>query len=310
MRRGMVPGPRGRDDVGTDRRAGRGARSLPVSRARLGVVGVAAVAGCGLADGGVDAPTGTLTYMAGLEIRDLDLATGGQERVATGYDPYRNRAGMLAWHEDDVVKVDRGDGPETVTSCWLCLYPALSPDGEWVAWNDEGDAGFGTLVAQVDSGRVVWEVTGYDSGRAAWSEDGYLVMAGSETWGTEGIAVLDVESGDLARVTDAIDDPYAPVVSPDGQWVAARSVRDDEVWLAPVGGDEAVQLTRSSIGANWPFFSPDGTRLVVTYGTQSAPELRVIPAFPDAPVDLDAGEGTVVAAEDGAIWADGPFTWR
>jgi Tol biopolymer transport system component len=250
--------------------------------------------------------------MQGLKILRLDLASGKQVQVASGYEPYQNRAGQLVWRDSGVIMADLGNGPREVVSCWLCRFPTLSPDGAWVAWNDQlsNGSGFGTLVANVATGTTVYEIADYDRGRSAWSEDGYLVVAGGSTQGKEGIAALDLASGNLVLVTAAIREPSSPAISPDGKWVAAHSGVDDQVWLAPVGGKDAKPLTKSVLGSTFPFFSPGGEFLLLTYGTQSAPELRVIAADSKEPVDLDHEEGLSLQAGGTAVWADGPFTWR
>lgn len=255
---------------------------------------------------------GTLVFMQGLNIYRLDLGTGVQTQIATGHEPYQNRAGQLVWRDGSAIMADLGRGHEELAACWLCRYPTLSPDGAWVVWNDQlsGTRGFGTIVADVATGEVVYEIQGYDSGRSAWSEDGYLVLAGASNDGPEGIVVVDVDTGDMALVTSAIDSPASPTVSPDGQWIAAHSAVDDQVWLAPVGGTSATPLTRSVIGSTLPFFSSDGRFLMLTHGTQAGPKLRVIEAHPSEPVDLDAGQGLAVVVGGSVLWVDGAFSWR
>lgn len=258
---------------------------------------------------GPSATQGVLTYHRGNRIYQVDLASGESREVAVGTSPYHSASGALVYEGVDGLVLDLGQGGEALADCWLCIGPTVSEDGRWVAWADETSGGFGTRVVDTSSGRVEFEIDDWDGGRPAWSADGYLLVGGSPTWGTEGIAVVDLESGDMALYSDAVADAEHLSLRPDASWVAA--VSQGQIWVVPMGGGpgDAIQVTTGSAGVSYPFFSPDGEWLMVEYGTAGG-DLLVVPAFPDEPVDLDAGEGTPVEDINGALWADGPFTWR
>lgn len=256
-----------------------------------------------------DAATGVLTYHRGNRIYQVDLSTGESLEVAVGTSPYQSESGALVYEGLDGLMLDSGAGAEKVADCWLCIGPTVSADGRWLAWNDETSGGFGVRVVSTASGRVEYEIDDWDGGRPAWSVDGYLLVGGSPSWGTAGIAVVDLDTGDMALYSDAITDAEHLTLRPDASWAAA--VSQGQIWAVPMGGGagDAIQVTTGSAGVSYPFFSPDGEWLMVEYGTAGG-ELLVVPALPDEPVDLDAGEGVPVKDASGALWADGPFTWR
>ena len=88
-----------------------------------------------------------------------------------------------------------------------------------------------------------------------------------------------VRPGDPARQLTHGAADTAPAFAPDGGRLAFLRAADGlaQVWLLPVAGGEAEQLTSLPLGAGAPVWSPDGTRIAFA-----------------APVDLHA-----VPGEDG-----------
>jgi len=80
----------------------------------------------------------------------------------------------------------------------------------------------------------------------------------------------------------------APAVSPDGGRIAFLRTTDGsaQVWLLPVDGGEAEQLTALPLGAGAPVWSPDGTRIAF-----AAPVDRAAGAGQRAPVVTDRIDG-------------------
>ena len=93
------------------------------------------------------------------------------------------------------------------------------------------------------------------------------------------VHVVDLASGERSPLTKGPGD-RSPRWSPDGRWLAFLRADDGppQVWLLPVGGGEAAQLTELPLGAGEPAWSPDSSRIAVT-----APELPE-GAAPEDPV--------------------------
>ena len=94
------------------------------------------------------------------------------------------------------------------------------------------------------------------------------------------IWLVSSEGGEARRLTMGVANSHSPTWSPDGKWLAFVSEREGEqlskeskeqklqgkgkpqVWLLPVEGGEAQQLTFMQHGASAPNWSPDSKRLL------------------------------------------------
>jgi len=92
--------------------------------------------------------------------------------------------------------------------------------------------------------------------------------------------------------------PMDPAFSPDGQWIAF-SMRGD-IWKVPVEGGEAIALTEGPAYHFEPAWSPDGTRVALTYEIDGDLEIGV--------VDSDGGPVQRITTSPGydlqPEWAD------
>ncbi len=115
------------------------------------------------------------------------------------------------------------------------------------------------------------------------------------------IWVAPVDGDEAQRFTSGTANASSPVWSPDGRWLAFVSERESEatgkdakkqgkdkpqIWLLPLNGGEARQLTFMEHGASSPVWSPDSKRLIFsaevgpadeeTEEGKSLPKVRVI----------------------------------
>jgi len=103
-----------------------------------------------------------------------------------------------------------------------------------------------------------------------------------------------------------------PAISPDGRWVAfavmdvnlQANSKTRHVWLAPVSGGEARQLTSDPAGEERPRWSPDGKQFLYTSAKEGGAQVWI--------ADFDANTGTVTATRkltslstgaEGALWS-------
>ena len=149
---------------------------------------------------------------------------------------------------------------QVTTSTGLDIFPALSPDGGYVAYSSDRGGEFEIYVRQLAPGGREIQITS-DGGRnfqPAWSPDGQFIAYYSQRRG--GLWVLPAMGGVARRLTEF---GSKPAWSPDGRWLALELRRGDDMQVAvvPAGGGEPVQLTREP-GLSWPHsFSPDGDRV-------------------------------------------------
>src|SRR5947209_15328390 len=102
-----------------------------------------------------------------------------------------------------------------------------------------------------------------------------------------------------------------PQVSPDGKWVLFSAVHVDlqankkipHLWLVPVAGGEAQQLTSDAAGEDRGRWSPDGPQIIFTSSRDGSSQV-CMPGF-------DSGSGAVAKPQkitsisteaDGTIW--------
>ena len=86
--------------------------------------------------------------------------------------------------------------------------------------------------------------------------------------------LLEVESGEIRRLTFNDSTNSAPAISPDGSSVAFMSSRTEkpQLWLLPLGGGEPRKLTDLAQGVGGgAVWSPDGTKIAFTAGPQEEP---------------------------------------
>jgi dipeptidyl aminopeptidase/acylaminoacyl peptidase len=86
--------------------------------------------------------------------------------------------------------------------------------------------------------------------------------------------LLDVESGEIRRLTFNDSTNSAPAISPDGSKVAFTSSRTEkpQLWLLPLNGGEPRKLTDLAQGVGGgAVWSPDGTKIAFTAGPQEEP---------------------------------------
>lgn len=130
-------------------------------------------------------------------------------------------------------------GPDPATH-WA--YPAVSPDGRWIAVSRWTRDTFFDLVILDRDGDVVTVVTrdrAVDLG-AAWSPDGTRLIWASDRTGILNLHAVDVDPATAAvrgewQVTNVLTGVQFPSVSPDGRWIhmSAYHARGWEVERIP-----------------------------------------------------------------------------
>ena len=156
------------------------------------------------------------------------------------------------------------------------LGPVFSRDGRQIAFfsaTSIGSAARHVFVASVDDRAPARQISdGYPSmqGHAtapAWSIDGRQVVYAASTPDGVRLAAAAVDGSGVSFLTDPGDvEPWTPVASPDGRWLAFRSRRPqaDLVVMPFTGGDPRILLsvdaeTDAFVNIAW---SGDSTRIV------------------------------------------------
>ena len=146
-------------------------------------------------------------------------------------------------------------------------YPALSPDGNEVAYAAENDGNVDLWLMDSAGGHPL-RLTDHpgEDWKPAWLANGRQILFVSDRSGTPSLWLVGRFGG---SATSVLEDADEPAVSPDGSLIAFSRRGQGEagrtIWVAPLAEPGAArQVTPDGLGA-WdhrnPAFSPDGRTL-------------------------------------------------
>ena len=159
--------------------------------------------------------------------------------------------------------------------------PAFSPDGRRIAFRSERQGG-GIFLMSTD-GDSPRRLSDFGYG-PAWSPDGMEIVCRegkahpqnrspkSRLW------VIDVESGEKRRITDA--DAVSPSWSPNGHriaYAASRPGGQRDLWSVPAGGGKPLPITDDAAPDSSPVWSPDGKLLYYVSGRRGTARIWRVP---------------------------------
>lgn len=199
-----------------------------------------------------------------------------------------NRSGKYRVYKMDIT----GEKLNRLTKGGNDWGPSWSPDGEWIAYNTLQPDGFVYLYIVSADGRKPRQLArAGENGRSpAWAPDSKKIAFSTWELGIgPKIATIDVESGNLRRVTLGGRVPaghvfrkHSPAWSPDGKWIAYVSdslevQHKTFLYVVDAAGEEraeSVQLTThlsTNISPAWvpePFFSvsPSAEKMTTLWG--------------------------------------------
>ena len=157
----------------------------------------------------------------------------------------------------------------------LDIYPALSPDGNSIAYSSDHSGGFEIYVKPLTPGAREIQLTsdGEQNFEPAWSPNGKLIAYYSKNRG--GIWVVPASGGNVKQLTEF---GSSPVWSPDGSTIAFQShpvtdlgatgvgmISPSTIWIAPIEGSDPKPVTQVGNppgGHGAPSWSIDGKRIM------------------------------------------------
>jgi tol-pal system beta propeller repeat protein TolB len=125
----------------------------------------------------------------------------------------------------------------------------------------------------------------FDERDIAWSPDGCCIAFTTDRHGRSEIYLVSVAEGWQQRLTDvqSFDPPwsgrdYQPAWSPDGEYIAFGSERDDnyDIYLMKADGSGLTRLTDHPAGDWGPTWSPDGNYIAFGSDRDGNPEIYVM----------------------------------
>lgn len=183
---------------------------------------------------------------------------------------------------------------------------AWSPDGETLLWASVRDLNLELYTIPMDSEFALENATRHTNHAArdwfhSWSPDGRLIAFNSDREGNEDIFVLNPDSGDLTRLTQAEQDDIHAAWSMDGAQILFISERVQPVasgaldfYLVNVDGSEERPLGEDEVFAGDAVWSPDGGSVAYMSNEEGTWQIYVMDADGSNVRRVTDGEGNYV----------------
>ncbi len=215
---------------------------------------------------------------------DPDFAPDGRQLVF---------ASDIAGGLELFVQPISGGAPRQITHCGVCVEPAWSPNGQWIAYTDRQHGGLWLVSATTGETQ---QLTDFGT-QPAWSPDGRSVVfsnPGSPVAGPLGwvalpgstIWTVEVDNGRTKELTRPIAEAGgqgSPTFSSDGQWVvfATDNLVQSNLWRVPRAGGKPQPLLPEQQGAKqnigfWrsPVADPRGGGIYLIRGGLDSPRIE------------------------------------
>ena len=148
-------------------------------------------------------------------------------------------------------------------------YPAISPDGEIIAFAYMGD--IWVVSSQGGKATRLTDHMAYD-GEPVWSPDGQWLAFTSNRNGNNDVFIMNAQGGIPRQLTFHSGNDVATDFSPDGKWVIFTSGRSSSSSIYKISVDGGNALPLLDTYWSWPYqarVSPDGSSVLFSLGMEN-----------------------------------------
>ena len=177
----------------------------------------------------------------------------------------------------------------------LNAYPAISPDGRWVAFSLSKDGNVEIYKMRLDGTdltRLTRTHTKINDCSPTWSPDGRKIAFTSDRRGSPQIYVMNADGGTLRRVTVEGGYNTSPDWSPRGDLIAysSRIKGNFEICTINIRTGEVTRLTKNRNNDEDPSWAPDGRHLVYSSKQRGRTNLFIIDIANPRPIQITRGK--------------------
>lgn len=164
-------------------------------------------------------------------------------------------------------------------------YPVWSPRGDLIAYSR---GGVWVMNADGTNQREIRASAGHPS----WSPDGKRIVFYLASDGDSEIYTIDLDSGNLVKLTNNFEADYNPAWSPDGKSIAFSSSRAGglDIYVMNSDGSNPVNVTNTAIwNEHQVYWSSDSAMLAIDASSGSARDIFVMNRDGSNPRRLNIG---------------------